>query len=205
MPITKRPQSLLFVVICMGLLSLTTTNAISKEGSTKKEATSKNKPVKLKESKLGETRNVHTFGKTILCGQPKAADFAEAKKRGVKIILNVRTKREVKWNEKAAAEKIGLEFYHVPFGGNQLLNDKVFEKILPLLANQKKKPLLFHCGSANRVGAVWAAHRALNDGLTIEQAFKEAKEVGLRSPKYAKISKAYILKQQAKKKHHTKH
>ncbi len=201
MPVTKRPQFLLFAVICIGLLSLMTTNAISKEVATKKETTSPKKIIKLKASKLGQTRNVHTFGKTILCGQPKAADFAEAKKRGVKVILTVRTKREVKWDEKATAEKIGLEFYHVPFGGTQLLNDKVFEKILPLLANQKKKPLLFHCGSANRVGAIWAAHRVLNDSLTVEQAFKEAKEVGLRSPKYAKISKAYILKQLAKKKH----
>ncbi len=202
----KQDNRLLLTLMSVGLLFLLTTNSISnagvklKETTTQKEPTTKKKLIKLKSDKLGQTRNVHTFGKTILCGQPSATDFAEAKKRGIKVILSVRTQGEVNWDEKAAVEKAGLKFEHIPFRTTESLNDKVFAKTLKLLANQKKEPVLFHCGSANRVGAIWATHRVLNDGLSIEAAFKEGKEVGLRNMEYAKKAIKYIHKQQAKKK-----
>ena len=42
--------------------------------------------------------------------------------------------------------------------------------------------MLLHCASSNRVGAVWLAYRALDGGLSIEEAKAEAKIVGLKSP-----------------------
>jgi hypothetical protein len=54
-----------------------------------------------------------------------------------------------------------------------------------------------HCGSANRVGAVWLAKRVLQDGWTIEKATEEAKLIGLRSEPLEKFALSYIA---AKKK-----
>jgi hypothetical protein len=37
-----------------------------------------------------------------------------------------------------------------------------------------ERPLLLHCASANRVGAVWLAHRVLDGGLSYDAALREA-------------------------------
>ena len=41
--------------------------------------------------------------------------------------------------------------------------------------------MFIHCGSANRVGAVWLVKRVLQDGWTVPKATEEAKMIGLRS------------------------
>lgn len=47
-------------------------------------------------------------------------------------------------------------------------------------------PLLIHCGSANRVGAMWALYRALK-GIPEEIALEEARTIGLQSDSEAEI------------------
>jgi protein tyrosine phosphatase (PTP) superfamily phosphohydrolase (DUF442 family) len=42
-------------------------------------------------------------------------------------------------------------------------------------------PVLLHCGSSNRVGAVWAVIQAQAKGLTVEQALEEGRRAGLSS------------------------
>lgn len=152
---------------------------------------------KLEAAKLGSTINVHAFGKSLLCGQPTADDFAEAKKRGVKVVVTLRTESEVTWDEAGTVKGLGLEFHRFGFLAPDTLSDAIFDDSLKLLANSEKSPVMLHCGSANRVGAVWLAHRVLNDGLPIEDAQKEAKTVGLRTAGYEERALAYIRIRQA--------
>ena len=51
---------------------------------------------------------------------------------------------------------------------------------------------MLHCGSANRVGAVWMVYRVLDEGVTWEQAHREALEVGLRTDGYVERAKEYV-------------
>jgi hypothetical protein len=39
-----------------------------------------------------------------------------------------------------------------------------------------------HCASANRVGALWAIKRVVQDGWTREHAIEEGRAIGMKSP-----------------------
>ena len=68
-----------------------------------------------------------------------------------------------------------------------------------IMGDPKRTPVMLHCASANRVGALWLAHRVLNDKIDLETARKEAKTVGLRTPAYEECVLSYIKKKQAAK------
>ena len=154
---------------------------------------------KLAKTELGATRNVHSFGKTMLCGQPTAAEFAEAKKRGIKTVITLREKSEIDWDEAAALEQLGLNFYQLGFRAPDSLTPAIIEKTVTIMGDPKRTPVMLHCASANRVGALWLAHRVLNDKIDVETARKEAKTVGLRTPAYEERVLSYIKKKQAAK------
>ena len=157
------------------------------------------KPKKLEPAKCGAVKQLHVLDDIYLAGQPSIEDFAEFKKRGVKSVLNVRMKEEQDFDEAKTIKSLGLEYHHIPVAGPDALTDENFDKIRKLLNTKEERPLLFHCASANRVGAVWLAHRVLDGGLTYDAALAEAKTVGLKAPALEAKAKEYIGKQMAKK------
>jgi protein tyrosine phosphatase (PTP) superfamily phosphohydrolase (DUF442 family) len=157
------------------------------------------KPPTLATTELGATRNVHSFGKTMLCGQPTAAEFAEAKKRGIKTVITLREKNEIDWDEAAALKQLGLKFHQLGFRAPDSLTPAIIEKTVTIMGDPQSTPVMLHCASANRVGALWLAHRVLNDKIDIATARKEAKTVGLRTPAYEERVLSYIKKKQAAK------
>jgi SAM-dependent methyltransferase len=92
-------------------------------------------------------------------------------------------------------EAAGLQYIQVPFGGPETLTDDVFGRVRELLRDTRS-PTLLHCGSANRVGAVWLAHRVLDQGVPIEDAVADAKRVGLRNAEFEKLAREYIRRVQ---------
>ncbi len=156
------------------------------------------KPPTLMKSELGATRNVHSFGKTLLCGQPTAAEFAEARKRGIKTVITLREKTEIDWNEAAALRKLNMRFYQLGFRAPDSLTPEIIEKTVSIMGDPKSTPVMLHCASANRVGALWLAHRVLNDKIDIEKAREEAKAVGLRTPEYEQRVLEYIKQKKSR-------
>ncbi len=146
---------------------------------------------------LGSTQNVHQCGNLMFSGQFAQTDLAKVAESSVKRVISLRTDGEVKWDEKALVEASGIEFVAVPFRKPDSLTDDVFGKVRKLLKDQNKKTL-FHCGSANRVGAVWLPYRVLDQGVSLETAMKEAKKIGLRAPPYEAKAIDYIKRMQAK-------
>ncbi len=157
------------------------------------------KPKKLEPAKCGAVKQLHAFDDIYLAGQPTAEDFQEFKKRGVKSVLNLRTKEELDFDEAKAIKSLGLEYHNIPIASPDALTDENFDKARKLLNEKRQRPILVHCASAGRVGAVWLAHRVLDGGLTYEAALAEAKAVGLKAPAMEAKAKDYITKQQAKK------
>ncbi|MBK7644821.1 MAG: hypothetical protein IPJ19_17565 [Planctomycetes bacterium] len=89
---------------------------------------------------------------------------------------------------------MGLAYVNIPFGKPEQLTDEVFAKARGELG-KAQKPILLHCHSANRVGAIWLAYRVLDDGLAYDAALAEAKTVGLTSPALEAKAKDYIQRQ----------
>jgi len=153
---------------------------------------------KLEPYSCGSVKRLHTYGGIFLASQPEKEDFKQAKDGGVKTVINLRRKDELSWDEEAAVKELGLEYHHVPFKAPEELTDEVFDRTRNLLRDSSKKPILLHCASANRVGAIWLVHRAVDDGLSFESAMEEARVVGLKMPAYEEKAKAYIAKHKPK-------
>ncbi|NOY29584.1 MAG: hypothetical protein GXP28_05225 [Planctomycetes bacterium] len=177
--------------LAMRIFFVVTATAITACGSLAGEDRSR-AGARLKETKLGSTKPVHAFGDIYLAGQPFLEDLPLLQAEGIKTIISLRHKKELPWDEASAVEQNGMKFVHIPFTGAQQLKSEVFDKVLEILRDKKQGPMVLHCGSANRVGAIWYAYRVLDGKLSPDEAMKEAQKVGLRTPAYLDRTREYV-------------
>lgn len=143
-------------------------------------------------AELGTTANVHRFEEIWLASQPSADDFAQAGRLGFKTVINLRHETELpNFNEKEIVESLGLSYIHLPFGGSDELTSEIFDQARELLGSAEQ-PILLHCASANRVGALWLPFRVLDHGISYEHALAEAQAIGLRTPALEEKARTYI-------------
>ena len=131
----------------------------------------------------------------VACGGATETSALEGLKNdGFKAVINLRQASEPGANipeNSARAKALGLNYLHIPFNA-QAPEQKSVDDFLAAVANKANQPVYVHCGSANRVGAVWLVKRVLQDGWTIEKASEEAKLIGLRSAPLEKFALEYI-------------
>jgi uncharacterized protein (TIGR01244 family) len=113
-------------------------------------------------------------------GQPSAEGLAQLKTLGFKTVINLRTEKEGAKDEEAAVKAAGLDYVSVPVTPETLSHADVVA-VSKVLADPAAGPVLLHCASANRVGAIWALVRR-RQGATLEEAVEEGKAAGLVSP-----------------------
>lgn len=117
-------------------------------------------------------------------GKIKGDGLQELKKLGFKTILDLRGKSEGVADEKLAAEKLELVHLNIPVNKKGWPDQEELNRFKQLIENKDNRPLLVHCGSANRVGAMWAYYR-ITQGVSKEQAVEEGRTIGMR-PKWEK-------------------
>ena len=154
-----------------------------------------NKPPVIERSSLGNTKNVHKADRLFFAGQFSKDEIKLISDAKVTRVITLRTDGEINWDEESAIKEAGMTFIKIPFRKPETLTDEVFDKIRELLRD-KSETTLFHCGSANRVGGVWLPFRVLDEGVDLEQALSEAKEIGLRTPFIEEKALAYIKRKQ---------
>lgn len=116
-----------------------------------KKNDAKNNPLKL------HMPNTQQWSKDIILGgQVRPRDLPILKKAGYKSIVNLRTAREMRWDEKAAVEKLGMRYVHLPISGPQSYTKEAAKRFDSLMKNAANRPMLIHCGSSNRVGGMFA-------------------------------------------------
>ncbi|NOT30625.1 MAG: hypothetical protein HOP15_09290 [Planctomycetes bacterium] len=142
----------------------------------------------------GGITRMHTLGGVFLASQPSAADFEQAKVGGVKTVINLRLDSEQSgFDERATVTGLGLAYVHLPWNGAEQLTDEVFTRARELLSTAER-PLLVHCASANRVGALWIPWRVLDGGRSLEEAVAEAKTIGLKTGDYEAKARDYVAR-----------
>jgi uncharacterized protein (TIGR01244 family) len=148
--------------------------------------------------KKGEIAGINNFSRvdaTVGCGgatQPAA--MAELKKEGFASVINLRVATEEGANVdagRAAAQAAGLKYIHLPFEVASP-DPTLVENFLAAVADTSNQPVYIHCGSANRVGAVWMIKRVLQDGWEIDKALAEAEAIGLTNPRLKTFATEYI-------------
>ncbi len=154
---------------------------------------------KLEPYSCGTIQRLNTFAGIFLASQPAADDFRQAKQGGVKTVINLRKPDELKeFDEPKLTGELGLRYINLPWNSADELTDAVFGEGRKLL-NEAERPILLHCHSGNRVGAIWLAWRALDGGLSYEDALAEARTVGLKAPPLEAKARDYIERQRAAK------
>lgn len=146
-------------------------------------------------AELGETDRVHICKNVLLASQPAEGDFDLLADKGYRSVLNLRSEPEMTQLDFDQAELLAerdIRYHHIGFRGHHELTDDVFDQVRAVLNDETNHPVLVHCASANRVGAVWLAHRVLDDGLDYETALAEAATVGLRSDALESRARDYI-------------
>ena len=130
---------------------------------------------------------------TVACaGATPPEAMAELKTRGFVTVINFRTDGErgaTVEAGKAAAEGAGLNYIHLPF---REPSAEVIESFLSAVADPANQPIYIHCGSANRVGAMWLIKRVKLDGWSLEEATAEAEAIGLRSKGLKEFALEYV-------------
>lgn len=104
----------------------------------------------------------------------------EAQRLGFNLIIDLRKPEEDGVTEEVAdATRLGIAYENVPLAKDATAWDQV-DRVAELLADRSNYPVLLHCGSANRAGAVWALHRT-RQGVPALIAIEEGRAVGLTS------------------------
>lgn len=114
-------------------------------------------------------------------GPPSAETIAEMKSLGYSTIINMRTSGEAGVAEEAElAAAAGLHYVHIPISGSttNLRNALALSQALESAPDGK---VLLHCGSGNRVGAMWGLKEAIENGLDADTASEVARRSGMRS------------------------
>lgn len=148
----------------------------------------------LSQDRLGNIERLHIRDDVYLASQPAPADLEQAQRRGVKTVINLRRPDELDWDEKATAAELRMTYHNVPFQTPDEMTDETLDRLRSLLRDPQNRPLLLHCSSANRVGAVWWAYRVLDEGADLDAALIEARQVGLSRPGHEAKARQYIEK-----------
>lgn len=113
------------------------------------------------------------------CGQPSPEQLREIKEAGVVTIVDLRGPGESDWDEQAAVEGLGMAYHRVPVVGPEDISEENARRLGGILDDGSAQPVLIHCGSGNRVGALYALKAYYCDDCDGEQAMAAGRAAGL--------------------------
>jgi uncharacterized protein (TIGR01244 family) len=114
-------------------------------------------------------------------GQPTAEQIAEAASSGFRTVINLRAPTEpgYEW-ERAAVERGGMLYVHIPVDGAAGLTRENVDRLdAALRAASERGPVLLHCASGNRIGAMLALREAWLRGAAPATALDVGRAAGL--------------------------
>jgi uncharacterized protein (TIGR01244 family) len=113
-------------------------------------------------------------------GAPSAEGLRQLPTLGVRTVINLMTPAEGADAEKEVVEAQGLRYVSVPISIETFRQQDV-DAVAAVLDDPAARPVLIHCSSGNRVGAVWTVWR-VQRGLPYGAAEEEGRLIGLRNP-----------------------
>ncbi len=112
-------------------------------------------------------------------GQPTPEQISEAARAGYTTIVNLRADAEegFAW-ESDLVEGLGMRYVHIPVAGAAGLTRENVD-LLSAVLDDRDGPMMIHCASGNRVGAMMALEAAWVDGATADEAVRIGQEFGM--------------------------
>ncbi len=127
-------------------------------------------------------------------GQPEQEHFERLSEAGYKTVIDLREPGEDRGlDEPETVRRARMEYMNVPVG-HEDIDDETFERFREIMADPELHPVLVHCTSANRVGALVIPYLILDDGKSVEEALEVASRVGLRSKDLKRAALRYAAR-----------
>ena len=112
-------------------------------------------------------------------GQPTQEQLQDAKELGFKTIINLRGVGEAGTDvEPGIVANLGMAYHHLPINGAAGItfeNAEAFGRLM----DASDGPIMVHCASGNRVGALFAIKSYRVDGASAEDALALGYRAGL--------------------------
>ncbi|MCG8433149.1 MAG: hypothetical protein MJA83_03855 [Gammaproteobacteria bacterium] len=115
----------------------------------------------------------------ITAGQPTPEQLEAAKNEGVKTIVNLCMPGECGWDEEEVVEDLEMHYVSIPMGGAGDITKENAESLHKILEDENAYPMIIHCGSSNRVGALFACKAFHLENCNIDEAVEKGKLAGL--------------------------
>jgi len=114
-------------------------------------------------------------------GQPTAEQIAAAGSAGYKTVINLRADKEPGFEWEVAAVKAGgMAYVSIPVAGAADLTKETVARFDAALKDASSKgPVLLHCGSGNRIGALLALRAVWLEGKEPAAALEYGRSSGL--------------------------
>ena len=125
-------------------------------------------------------------GAFYFAGQPDEGTFKWLASEGVSVVINLRTDEEMEkqketFDEPALVKKLGMNYVHIPLGGEAKYYPEATGKLAQTLATHKGKALI-HCRSAGRVSYLWIAYLVKYRDYTLDDAAAVGKKIKFYLP-----------------------
>ncbi len=134
----------------------------------------------LEAAKRAEVTNLVTpEGQIMSSGQPTEDQFRQLAASGLKHVINLRPTSEQDWDEGALVRSLGMEYHNIPISGAADVTSENARSLNELLSSLNGQPVLVHCASGNRVGALMAVSAKDSKGMDVEAAITEGRRWGL--------------------------
>ena len=162
-------------VILLVILS----SALALSGCMTKAVVAGESPTKVDLQQVLATGEVEPVTGITPAGQPDAATLKVFAENGYAAVIDLRTVGEDRGlDEPAVVEGLGMKYVAMPIGreGITFENAAALDKLLA----EFDEPVLLHCGSSNRVGALLALRASL-DGASDAEALDIGRRAGLSS------------------------
>jgi uncharacterized protein (TIGR01244 family) len=117
----------------------------------------------------------------MAAGQPTGEQIQLLAEDGYKSIIDLRARDEPRgFDEREAARQNGMTYRNIPVTFDNLGHatlDRFFEAM-----ERAERPVIVHCASSVRVGALYYAWLVLEKGVEPAEALRRGKAAGLRQP-----------------------
>lgn len=124
-------------------------------------------------------------------GQPEREHFERLAAAGYRTVIDLREPGESRGlDEPETVRQAGMEYVSLPVG-HEDIDDEAFDRFRELMADRERRPILVHCSSANRVGALLIPYLILDEKKSAEEALEAASRVGLRSEELKQAALRY--------------
>lgn len=133
----------------------------------------------------GVQNGVYRDGRLYIAGQPNEAALQRFKDLGVTAVVNLRTPPEmenrerVPFDEAAAVAALGLEYVHIPLGGEDHPYDRSAVDAFAAVLEQHRGAVLLHCTVAWRASHLWAAYLILYHDYSLNDAVERGEAIAI--------------------------